>query len=399
MLEALFEAYYAARKNKRNKHSQIAFEFDHETKLIALRDAIAARRYEPLPSIAFVNHKPVLREVFAAAFADRVVHHYIFTHINPIFERLFIEDSYSCRKGKGTLYGAKRVASFVRSCSNNYTKECYILKLDLQGYFYNIDKKLLYDMIEKTLKTNRALLKIDLETILYLIEKTIFTDPLKNIQKIGSREEWSSLPKSKSLFFTESGKGLPIGNLTSQLFSNIYMNAFDHFIKDELNIAYYGRYVDDFVIVHEDKAHLKGLVNRCKSWLHENLGMTVHPGKIYLQPYQRGVQFLGSYIKPNVVYIDRRTKANFYALIKQINSEYMSHKDNMEYYREIRAKINSYLGTMRHFSSFKLRKKILSALHQSFWVCFGVDADYKRVVLNCQYGFENEQQLLSSAHL
>lgn len=398
MLEALFEAYYAARKNKRNKHSQIAFEFDHETKLIALRDAIVAREYEPLPSIAFVNHKPVPREVFAAAFTDRVVHHYIFKHINPIFEKGFIEDSYSCRKGKGTLYGVKRVASFMQSCSNNYTKECYILKLDLRGYFYSIEKKLLYSMIEKTLKEHSALLKIDLETILYLVEKTIFTNPLKNIQKIGSAEEWDLLPKDKSLFFTKKEKGLPIGNLTSQLFSNIYMDTFDHFIKDELKMEYYGRYVDDFIMVHKDKEYLKRVMKISKDWLNTNLGMTLHPKKIYLQPYQRGVQFLGSYIKPRVIYIDRRTKTNFYALIKQINAKYMAHKDDRDYYKKIRTNINSYLGTMQHFSSFKLRKKILAKLTQSFWICFGVDADYKKVVLNCKYGFRNEQ-LLSSSHL
>lgn len=177
MLQELFEAYYAARKNKRNKPSAISFEFDHQSKLIALRDAIVAREYEPLPSIAFVNHKPVLRGVFAAAFTDRVAHHYIFRHINHIFEKEFIEDSYSCRRGKGTLYGVKRVASFMKSCSNGYRQKCYILKLDLQGYFYAINKKLLYAMIEKKLKEQRALLKIDLDTILYLIEKTIFTNP------------------------------------------------------------------------------------------------------------------------------------------------------------------------------------------------------------------------------
>jgi len=180
-----------------------------------------AREYEPLPSIAFVNHKPVLRGVFAAAFTDRVAHHYIFRHINHIFEKEFIEDSYSCRRGKGTLYGVKRVASFMKSCSNGYRQKCYILKLDLQGYFYAINKKLLYAMIEKKLKEQRALLKIDLDTILYLIEKTIFTNPLKNVQKIGTKEEWQKLPKTKSLFFTPEGKGLSIGNLTSQLFSNI----------------------------------------------------------------------------------------------------------------------------------------------------------------------------------
>jgi hypothetical protein len=399
MLQELFEAYYAARKNKRNKLSQISFEFDCESKIIALRDAIVAREYEPLPSIAFVNHKPAMREVFAAAFQDRIVHHFIFRHINHIFEKEFIEDSYSCRKGKGTLYGIERVASFIKSCSKDYTQECYILKLDLKGYFYNIDKKLLYKMIREVLYKHKVLLKIDLDTILYLIEKTIFTDVLKNIQKIGTPQEWAALPKSKSLFFAKEGKGLPIGNLTSQLFSNIYMNGFDHFIKDELKIEYYGRYVDDFVIVHRDKEFLKSVMKSSKVWLDTNLGMTLHPKKIYLQPYQRGVQFLGGYIKPQVNYISKRTKTNFYALIKKINREFMQNVDNMSYYKEIRAKINSYLGTMRHFSSFKLRKKILSTLIDSFWVCFGVDKEYKKVVLDCKYGFENEKLLLSSTYL
>jgi len=143
------------------------------------------------------------------------------------------------------------------------------------------------------------------------------------------------------------------------------MNSFDHFVKDELKIEYYGRYVDDFIMVHEDKEHLKRVMKISKNWLSENLGMTLHPKKIYLQPYERGVQFLGSYIKPYVMYIDKRTKTNFYTLIREINKNFMIHVDNMLYYKEIRAKINSYLGTMQHFNSFKLRKKILSTLLHS----------------------------------
>lgn len=177
------------------------------------------------------------------------------------------------------------------------------------------------------------------------------------------------------------------------------MNEFDHYVKDELKIEYYGRYVDDFIMVHQDKEFLKSVMKKCRVWLDTHLGMTLHPKKIYLQPYQRGVQFLGSYIKPKVLYIDKRTKTNFYALVKQINVEFMKNKDNVEYYKKIRAKINSYLGTMQNFSSFKLRKKILSTLIDSFWICFGVDSAYKKVVLNCKYGFENEKLLLSPTYI
>ncbi len=398
LLVDLFDAYYAARKNKRAKESQLAFEWEYESRLIALRDNITNRVYEPLPSIAFVNKKPVLREVFAASFRDRVIHHLIFNHINPVFESLFIEDSYSCRKGKGTLYGVKRVYGFIESCSQGYTKPCYILKLDIKGYFYNINKQKLHDMIMETLKTHRGSLEMDFDTLEYLIGKTIFNNPLKNVQKIGGKEEWSILPRDKSLFFTQEGKGLPIGNLTSQLFSNIYMNVFDQYVKKKLGFEYYGRYVDDFIIVHEDKKLLLDAMQKMKQFLKNELGLTIHPKKIYLQSYQRGVKFLGSYIKPNVMYIERRTKGAFYKLVHRINKTFYDNRDNMEYHKTIRAQINSYLGTMSHYSSFKLRKKILSSLCADFFVCFGVDTNYTRVVLGCKEGYAYGK-LLSSSRL
>jgi hypothetical protein len=394
----LFEAYYLARKNKAKKISQIMFEFEYESKLIELADEIMRKEYEPLPYKAFLIHNPVLREVFAASFRDRVIHHFIFMHINKIFEKEFIEDSYSCRKNKGTLYGIKRVSKFIKQCSENYTRECYILKLDLEGYFYNIDKKLLFGMIKSKVEEKRELLEIDFETIMFLIEKTIFHNSLKNVKRIGTNKEWKKLSKSKSLFFAKKDRGLPIGNLTSQLFSNIYMDSFDKFVKNELGIKYYGRYVDDFIIIHNDKNYIKSLIDICSNWLKVNLSMNIHPKKIYVQPYQRGVAFLGSYIKPHVMYVGKRTKNNFYKLIKTINNQFMSHIDDMEYYKQIRMGINSYLGSMQHYSSFKLRKKILGDLIKEFWVCFGVDKEYKRVVLNCKYGFYHEQ-LLSSSRL
>jgi retron-type reverse transcriptase len=352
----------------------------------------------PEPSLAFINYKPVMREVLAASFRDRVVHHFIFAHINPLFENSFIEDSYSCRKGKGTLYGSKRIHGFMKACSKNHTQPCYILKLDLKGYFYAIDRKKLFHMIKATLTQHRAVLKVDYALILYLIETTIFNNALKNVQKIGSKHAWAKLPRSKSLFFAKKGKGLPIGNLTSQLFSNIYMDSFDKYVKETLGITYYGRYVDDFIVIHEDPDYIKSLIPLFRVWLKENLGMTLHPQKICLQPYQRGVQFLGAYLKPNVIYIDKRTKTNFYKLIEEINNDLMHHVDDMQYYKEVRARVNSYLGTLKHFSSFNLRKKIMATLRDEFWVCFGIDEAYKKIILNCKYGFRYEQ-LLSSSHI
>lgn len=139
----LFEAYREARKNKRGKRTQAAFEFDHEKKLMRLHKNIVNRRYKPLRSTAFISTKPVIREIFAAHFQDRVVHHLIFKHLSLVFEKVFIEDSYSCRKGKGTLYGVNRMYSFIDTCSQHYTEDAYVLKLDIQGYFYAINKEIL----------------------------------------------------------------------------------------------------------------------------------------------------------------------------------------------------------------------------------------------------------------
>src|SRR3989339_680169 len=193
LTEDLFRAYYDARRNKRNKKDVVKFEVNYERNLFVLAEEILDGKYQPGVSSCFIVKKPVKREIFAASFRDRIVHHLIYNYINPLFERSFINDSYSCRIGKGTSYGIKRLNHFIRSCSENYQKDCYILKLDIKGYFMSINKNILH-------------------------EKIIFYNPIKNCAVKGKGEDWAGLPKSKSLFFTQAGCGLPIGNLTSQLF-------------------------------------------------------------------------------------------------------------------------------------------------------------------------------------
>ena len=134
LLEDLFQAYYDARKNKRNSVSALAFEIEYEKNLIQLYDEICSRSYRPSPYSAFIIERPVKREIFASEFRDRVVHHLIFNYLNPLFDPSFINDSYSCRTGKGTSYGVKRVNHFIKSCSENYKKDTYVLKLDIKGY-------------------------------------------------------------------------------------------------------------------------------------------------------------------------------------------------------------------------------------------------------------------------
>lgn len=385
LLVDLFEAYRDARRNKRAKRTQVAFEFDYERKLLKLHRQIINRKYKPLQSTAFISTHPVTREVFAAHFQDRVVHHLIFNHLSPLFEKLFINDSYSCRKGKGTLYAVNRIYDFIYDSSEQYTKETYILKLDIQGYFYAINKEILYQTIKTELSKQRASLQIDFDVLDYLIKTTIFSDPTKNVKVYEDDQNWKKLPKNKSLFYAKKGYGLPIGNLTSQLFSNIYMNVFDHYVTRELGIKYYGRYVDDFVLIHDDKRYLLSLMGEIKVFLKEKLHLTLHPKKIYIQHFSKGVVFLGAYMKPNVKYIERRTKTNFYRLIKQINAEFVDQASSDAYLYATRSSINSYLGTMIHFSSYKLRAKILSALEAPFYHYFLTDRDLTKVILKRYY--------------
>ncbi len=248
LLEDLFTAYFDARKNKRNTINALKFELHYESNLFQLYEDIISKRYEISESICFINYSPVQREIFAADFRDRIIHHLVFNYINPIFEKVFINDSYSCRKNKGTHHGIKRIKRFISQCSANYIKDCYIMKLDIEGYFMNMDRELQYQKVITVLKDQKEKIDCDFDVIKFLLQKIVFNDPTSNCKIKGSKENWEGLPDSKSLFCAETGRGFPIGNLTSQLFGNIYLNALDHYIKEELKIKYYGRYVDDFIL-------------------------------------------------------------------------------------------------------------------------------------------------------
>jgi retron-type reverse transcriptase len=361
----LFQAYFDARKNKRNTINALAFEKHLEANLFALASEIIERRYSPKPSICFIVDKPVKREIFAADFRDRVIHHFIYNYISPIFEKSFINDSYSCRKGKGTHYGINRVDHFIRSCSQNYSKDCYILKLDLQGFFMSINKNILFTKLEQFIKEKYQ--QADKELVIKLCKQIIYNDPTKNCIIKGSKSDWSDLPQTKSLFHSQPNCGLPIGNLTSQVFANFYMDSFDHFVKHDLKIRYYGRYVDDFVIVHEDKEYLRNLITKLSEYLQSELQTTIHPKKIYFQHYSKGVKFLGTVILPNRIYIADRTKGNFYNAIEKQNQIARDHKPTKEEQQAFQSSMNSYLGIMKHYKSYKLRKTMIFKNLSAWW--------------------------------
>jgi len=152
----LFQAYYGARRNKRNTINALKFELNYERNLFELYWQLVDRTYEPSRSICFIVNRPVKREIFAADFRDRVVHHLLHNYLSPIFEKRFLPDSYACRTGKGTHYGIKRLNHFIRSCSENYHQDCYVLKLDIKGYFMSIDRSILFRKVEKVLSFSKV---------------------------------------------------------------------------------------------------------------------------------------------------------------------------------------------------------------------------------------------------
>ncbi len=367
VLEDLFKAYFDARKNKRNTINALAFEKSFEEYIFVLWEEILSGNYKPKASICFIVNNPVKREIFAADFRDRVVHHLICNYIAPVLEKLFINDSYSCRKGKGTHYGIKRIDHFIRSCSKNYQENCYILKLDIKGYFMSINREILYKKVKTNLFSKYHKLEFDVDLILNLIKKTIFNDPTQNCTIKGNRKDWQDLPKDKSLFSVKENSGLPIGNLTSQLFGNVYLNDFDHFVKRDLKIKYYGRYVDDFVLIHNDREYLKSIISEIKSYLKRELNLTLHPNKVYLQHFFKGVKFLGAIIKPYRIYIANRTIGNFYNAIQKQNEIVDSHKPTTEEIEDFVASMNSYLGILQHYKTYKIRKDMLWKYLSGWW--------------------------------
>lgn len=376
-IEDLFEAYLQCRRNKRGTMNAVAFEVDYEALLVVLCEEINEGTYHPGKSLAFTISKPVKREIFAADFKDRVVHHLIFNKLNPLFETSFIYDSYACRAGKGTKLGVQRLDRFIRKCSRNYSRDCYVLKLDIRGFFMHVDKKLLYEDLKKF--AHEKYLRADRDLVLDLCRKLLENDPTANCIMKGSRSDWNDLPLDKSLFCAPPHTGMPIGNLTSQVFANFYLNCFDHLMKCNLHLRFYGRYVDDFVIVHESRDYLRSLISVISEILRDQFKLTLHPKKIYLQHYAKGVQFLGCFFKPHRLYVSRRNKGNFYAAIARQNAVAEQRTPTKEDRSAFFSSLKSYLGFFKHRKTYRLRQKMASLVSPAWWRYASLNGNFTKV--------------------
>ena len=257
-LKNLILAEKKARKGKTKKDYVITFEEDLAYNLKNLHNELKTQSYFPESLKKFILRDPKIREISKSTFRDRIVHHALYNIIEPIFDKIFIYDSCANRKGKGTLLALKRFEKFQRKVTDNFSKEAYCLKADIKHYFKEINREVLLRIIKR---------KIQCEKTINLIELI-----LNNFEK---------------------SKGMPLGNLTSQFFANVYLNELDQFVKHELGTKYYIRYVDDFLLLHSSKEQLQKWKDEIEIFLREKLKLKLHPDKSKIAHLSRGVDFVG----------------------------------------------------------------------------------------------------------
>ena len=347
LLLDLHAAFQSAKRKKAAKPYVRVFEKNLDANINSLADDLINRTYQPEPSSCFVVQRPKKREVFAAQFRDRVVHHLYFNYTHKLFERTFIADTYSCIEGRGTHYGIDRLKKHIRQESMNWQRDCYVMKLDIRGYFMHIDRQRLLEIATDTLrKMARRVDGMDIDFLLWLTEQIVMLDPKTSCKIIGTAKEWEGLDKNKSLFYTPDGCGLPIGNLTSQLFSNVYLNELDQYCKRTLGCKHYGRYVDDAYIVSRDRDWLLSLVPQIRDFLKDRLHLELHMGKTQVLNVRRGVKFLGAYILPYRTYISNESLRR---MMEQMEGMGNVSKESMYH------SVNSWLGVLSHYNSFNIR--------------------------------------------
>ncbi|TSC91203.1 MAG: RNA-directed DNA polymerase [Parcubacteria group bacterium Licking1014_17] len=288
-----------------------AFSFAFMDNILSLHHELVEKTYKHGGYHTFKINDPKPREIHKASVRDRLVHHAVFRILSPYFERQFIFDSYSSRLGKGTHKAINRLRSFIGKVSKNHTKTAWILKCDIKKFFASIDHGILKTILAE-----------------YICDKNILWLLAQIIDSFHTKEK--------------PGTGLPLGNLTSQLFVNVYMNIFDQFAKRKLRARHYIRFADDFVIVHRNKKHLENFITKISEFLGNRLKLSPHPNKVSIRTITSGVDFLGWVHFPKYRVLRTSTKRRIFKRLKK-------NRNN--------ASVQSYLGLMRHGNTYKLRKK------------------------------------------
>lgn len=336
----LFQAYYDCRTRKRNTHNALAFELRLERNLMDLYQELHDGNYYPGRSLCFVVTHPKPREIWAASFRDRIVHHLIYNRIAPAFYRRFSVESCACIPGRGTLYAVERLTQHLRSATQDWSQVRPVLQMDLANFFVSIDKSVLDGLLAARIADPYTL---------HLTRLLLHHDPTTHVHVRSTPALMRTIPPHKSLFTArEQGRGLPIGNLTSQFFANVYLDPLDQFIKRELCQRYYVRYVDDLVVVAnpgQRLTDLHALSKRLSAFALDALHAQFHPRKTHLQGSDQGINFVGYVVRPWARYLRRRSLAT------------AAHKLRQPLANPVQT-LNSYFGLLRHTHGWRQRQAL-----------------------------------------
>lgn len=369
-LAELIEEYRLTRKGKGMSYDMCLLGMDWMRSLVRLRDAINARTYTPGRSSAFVLLYPVAREVVAADPLDRVVHQYIDSRVRPLLEEtVFDSRSFSCRKGKGTLYGVRMLEHDVRMetamvavagegvlAPRPYSRDCWVMHLDVKSCFMSIPRALLADRAEEFLRTNYP--GHDLEDLVYLSRTCILHNPSENCRRISPAWMWRLVPQGKSFFSAEPGRGMGIGNLYVQLWFNFLMTGLDR-LFDAHGLTRHGRYTDDSYAVCHDKARLLAFVDRAREWL-ASVGLALNERKTWVRHHSQGIPFTGAVVKPGRKYIRRRTLGGLADAVERINAA--ARLEDLEEIEAAASSVNAYCGLTHHLDEYGSRRRALCRL-------------------------------------
>lgn len=376
--ETILEAYLDCRKRKRSTVGATEFELNYVHNLVELMNEVNSRQYRIGKSICFVVRYPRYREVFAGEFRDRVVHHYIALRLELLFERIFCGRTYNCRKGKGQLAGVTQLAEDIREESENYTKDAYVMKVDLKGFFMSIIKSKLAKMIDDFIVAHYE--GDDKEDLRWLCNLVIMHRPELNCERRSPLWMWNFIPKEKSLFTNGEDRGIAIGNLFAQLFANFLLNTIDW--KIDAVCVRHNRYVDDISFVSKDKEKLLSTIPMLRTELGK-LGLRLNEKKFYLQHYSKGVQFTGAVIKPDRIYVANHTINSFAFAVERLGKA--AEMGMIDDIKKNIASVNSYLGIMAHYNEYATKRRIMSELPPKFYEYCYVDGHFDVVKLKYKY--------------
>lgn len=375
LMAAFEEAYLDCLRKKSMTASALRFRVDETAELTRLALEVERGEYVPLPSRAFVVHRPIPREIIAARFRDRIAEHYMVMRLRPLAERMLPDGAYSCRDGRGNLAAVFRLRDELLRASRGYTRPCWVARYDLRAFFMSIDRRRLYEDFVRLIEDGYD--GDDRDTLLYLTRIITLTCPADRAERRCPRWEWDAVERGKSVWDLPWHRGLAIGNLPSQLGANVE-NAPHLRLLESVGLPAVN-YVDDFSHAVTDREAFLALMSYMRGWLKDERGLTLHPRKFYLQPADRGVKFLGSVVKGDRVYIGNRVVHSLFSKVRWHNTVLGATAALRRRHAERFANLlNSYLGLMRHFRTCNIRRRAAEEVLAVWADCISFSPDFGR---------------------